>query len=391
MERRDVVIVGSGPAGSATALRLAQLAPALAGRTLLLEKGVHPRDKTCAGGVIPKASRLLATLGVDLRVPHARVDDAAVATPVRPVSVRGEDVCRVVRRRELDASLAWAARERGVELRENERVVRIARDGDGVRVETDRRVYWTRVVVGADGGGSAVRRALVGDGAAPVARASMCDVPVGDTAWTGFGERRYEFDFASCATGLRGYRWAFPCLIDGVPHANVGVYALPPVDGARVHAELVAELARLGVRATYPWKAFPIRTYARGTVVAVPHAVLVGDAAGADALMGEGISFALEYGIAAAEAIVAAHATGDWSFAGYARAVATGPLGRKLRRLAVAARLFYGPRHRFWFGVAGASARAQAIGLAWYNGTGGWDERGALAALGALLRPRATV
>src|SRR5579862_6544554 len=216
MERRDVVIVGSGPAGSATALRLAQLDPALAGRALLLEKGAHPRDKTCAGGVIPKASRLLAALGVGLRVPQARVDDAAVATPVGPVSVRSDDVCRVVRRREFDASLAWTARDRGVELRENERVVRIARDGAGVRVETEHRVYWTPVVVGADGSGSAVRRALVGDGAAPVARAIMCDVPVGDTAWTGFGERRYEFDFTSCATGLRGYRWAFPCLVDGV-------------------------------------------------------------------------------------------------------------------------------------------------------------------------------
>ena len=172
-----------------------------------------------------------------------------------------------------------------------------------------------------------------------------------------------------------------------MPHANVGVYALPPVDGARLHAELVTELARLGVRATYAWKAFPIRTYARGTIVAVPHAVLVGDAAGADALMGEGISFALEYGIAAAEAIVAAHATGDWRFAGYAHAVETGPLGRKLRRLALGARLFYGRHHRFWFRIAAASPRAQAIGLAWYNGAGGWERPSALAAVAALLRP----
>src|SRR5438067_2196790 len=259
MERRDVVIVGSGPAGAATALGLAARAPALAARSVLLEKARHPRDKTCAGGVIPKAVRLLESLDVPLTVPQARVDHAGVALPGgRELAVDGEDLCRVVRRRELDAQLAWTARDRGVEFREEERVTHVARDGAGVRVETSRRTYWTPVLVGA--------------------------------------------------------------------------------------------------------------------------------AAGADPLMGEGISFALEYGLLAAEAICAAHGTGDWSFRGYARAVERGPLGRKLHRLGLATRLFYGPRGRLWFRLAALSPRAQAIGLAWYNGVDGWDRRNAFAALAALFK-----
>jgi len=385
MERRDVVIVGSGPAGAATALRLAAVAPEVAARTVLLDKARHPRDKTCAGGVIPKALRLLDELGVPLSVPQARVDRAAVAVPGGRVSVDAGDLCRVVRRRDLDASLAWAARDRGVELREEERVTHVARDGAGVRVETHRETYWAPVVVGADGSGSVVRRALVGDGAAPVARAIMCDVPVADTPWDGYAARRYEFDFTSCATGLRGYRWNFPCVVEDVPHANVGVYALPPIDGARLQGELITQLARLGVPASYGWKAFPIRTYAAGTAVAAPHVMLVGDAAGCDALMGEGISFAIEYGMLAADAIVASCESGDRTFRGYQRAIDEGPIGRKLRRLALGARLFYGRRYRFWFRVAASSPRAQAIGLAWYNGVGGWDQRSGLAAVAALL------
>jgi len=381
VERREAVIVGSGPAGAATALRLAAVAPEFAAGTLLLDKGRHPRDKTCAGGVIPKALRLLEELGIPLAVPHARVDAAGVAVPGRILAVGGSDLCRVVRRREFDAALAWAARERGVELREGERVVDLARDGAGVRVETDRRAYWAPVVVGADGSGSVVRRALVSGGEGAVARAVMCDVPVAETRWDGHAARRYEFDFTSCATGLRGYRWTFPCVIDGAPHANVGVYALPPVDGARLQAELAAQLARIGARPR-AWKAFPIRTYAPGARVAAPRALLVGDAAGCDALMGEGISFALEYGMLAADAILAARASEDWSFRRYTRAVERGPLGRKLRHLHLGARLFYGPRHRFWFRVAAASTRAQAIGLAWYNGVDGWDRRGAPALVG---------
>jgi flavin-dependent dehydrogenase len=108
VERREAVIVGSGPAGAATALRLAALAPELAAGMLLLDKARHPRDKTCAGGVIPKALRLLEELGVPLAVPHARVDAAGVAVPGRTLAVGGSDLCRVVRRRELDAALAWA-------------------------------------------------------------------------------------------------------------------------------------------------------------------------------------------------------------------------------------------------------------------------------------------
>src|SRR5512145_1673468 len=103
MDRREVVIVGSGPGGAATALRLAAAAPEVAARTLLLEKAHHPRDKTCAGGVIPKAVRTLAELGVSLDVPQARVENAAVAVPGRQVAVRGGDMCRVIRRREFDA------------------------------------------------------------------------------------------------------------------------------------------------------------------------------------------------------------------------------------------------------------------------------------------------
>jgi flavin-dependent dehydrogenase len=173
-------------------------------------------------------------------------------------------------------------------------------------------------------------------------------------------------------------------------HANVGVYALPPVDGARLRRELDGILREVAAPpCAAGWKAFPIRTFDAGTAVAAPHALLVGDAAGVDPLMGEGISFALEYGMLAADAIVEGRGGEDLGCAAYTRAVSTGPLGRKLRRLALGTRLFYGPRRRAWFRVAAASRRAQAIGLAWYNGQGGWDQRSPLAALAALvgLRP----
>lgn len=365
----DVVIVGSGPAGAATALRLAARAPAVAVRTLILEKARHPRPKICAGGVIPKAAALLRELGVELDVPHATVDEARIDVPGSTVAIGGHDLCRVVRRAEFDARLAWAARDRGVTLREDERVVALVREPGGVRVETDRGVHRARVVVGADGSGSRVRRALVdGETAGRVGRAVMCDVPAAALRWDGHRARRYDFDFRACADGLAGYGWVFPCVIDGAPYANVGVYALPPADGVRLEAELRRLLAELGADPATRRQAFPIRTWVPGARVAAPQALLVGDAAGVDPLMGEGISFALEYGVLAADAIIRGFERGDLDFADYVAAVHAGPLGQKLGLLDAATNRFYGPQGALWFRLARLSAWARRAGLEWYNG-----------------------
>lgn len=381
-------MVGSGPAGSATALALRARIPRLAARTLVFEKARHPREKTCAGGLIPRAERVLAELGLELTVPYVQVDRARIVLPEGSLDVDSSGLCKVVRRAELDSMLVQAARDRGIELREQERVVGLARECGGVRVETERATYWARVVVGADGCGSLVRRALVPGAGGPMARGLMADIALGATSWDGFAARRYEFCFSDVPAGLRGYRWAFPCSIGGVPHVNIGVYALGPRDGRRLRELLSAEARRVGAEPPHTWRAFPIHCYAPGRALAAPHAVLVGDAAGVDPLMGEGISHALEYALAAAQAIEHAYAAQDFSFGTYASAVRRSHLGRKLRRLALAAGLFYGPTSRVWFRLAAVSRRAQAIALSWYNGAGGWDEKSAMAAIGALVARR---
>ena len=48
-EIADVAVVGAGPAGSASALRVLQLCPDA--RVLLLDAAAFPRDKTCGDGV----------------------------------------------------------------------------------------------------------------------------------------------------------------------------------------------------------------------------------------------------------------------------------------------------------------------------------------------------
>ena len=95
--------------------------------------------------------------------------------------------------------------------------------------------------------------------------------------------------------------------------------------------------------------------------------MLAGDAAGVDPLMGEGISCAFEHGKLAAHRS-ASSLTETVPRCWYDRALHTGAVGRKLGKLAFAARHFYGPRHRLYFRLAGMSRKAQAIGVDWYNG-----------------------
>jgi geranylgeranyl reductase family protein len=392
VEERDVIIVGGGPAGAATALFLTRHDPALAGRILLLEKARHPRAKVCAGGLIPHTLDCLDELEIGLTVPHVMVDRARVEVPAARVEVEGRRFCAVVRRDEFDASLIAAVRARGIEVREDEKVLELGRVADGVHVTTTQGTYLARALVGADGSGSLVRRRLV-DGAAEqteIARAVMADIPVGPgaSAWDGHTRARYDFDFRAVARGLAGYAWAFPCLIDGRPYVNAGVYAWrrrTGVDLVALLRELQGELSGASVR----HQAAPIRCFGRSNFVK-PHVLLVGDAAGVEPLMGEGISFAIEYGRWAADEIADAVGRNDFSFSRSEARFRQGWVGRKLRRLEQAATMFYGPGARLWLGLAARWRGAQEIGLRWYNGVDGWDRRSGWEALRAALRRSAT-
>lgn len=373
----DVVIAGAGPAGVATAVALVRRDPSLRGRLVVLDRARFPREKPCGGGLTGHAEQAMAALGLELAVPSVASPRAEVRfwDWRRPVTL-GKPV-RVVRRDDFDASLVAQARDLGVTVREGAPLdgFRVEPDGVDIGVGGGGRLR-ARVLVGADGVGSKVRKFLNHDGDGVPIRLFRLELP----ARGRWASDAMLYDFSPMSDGLRGYLWVFP-VADG--RINVGLMHDPGAparsaaarrrDGGRSGAELEAllrrHLDRLGItlpRAARGWPAFG---YHPRAPIGGPRLVTVGDAAGIDALTGEGIAVGMEQAQVAADAIVRALATGDFSFAGYARAVRRATVGRELAIDRWLARLLYRGDWRRWLALVLCDARMLELYAARVSGT----------------------
>ncbi|HET6148296.1 MAG TPA: NAD(P)/FAD-dependent oxidoreductase [Polyangia bacterium] len=355
LDRYDVIIAGAGPAGIATAVALSRHPLARAARVLCLDRARFPRAKPCGGGLTGHAQRALADLGLEVRVPRVACHTGRIVYGALAAEVRLPRPVDIVRREEFDADLVAQARARGIEIVEGEGVedltvpaaatataIATATATGEVTVRTTRgRALRARVLVGADGVGSRVRRALLSDQprAPHPLRLFKAEIPA--PAGVDLGDRMI-YDFSAMDAGLRGYVWMFP--VSG-GRLNVGAMHYPSrhLPGAEIDRLLRRTLARHGVVLPAPARGWPAWPYDERARIAAPHLLCVGDAAGIDALTGEGIAVGLEQGIIAADTIASALARGDFRFGGYAAAVRRGVVGRELTLDSWAAAALYPP------------------------------------------------
>src|SRR5262249_24238955 len=147
-----------------TWLHLQQYDPLLASDTILIEKEFLPREKLCGGGITLRADRVLAHLGVLIDVPSILIQEVKLRYNGRGIRFwREQGIMRIIHRYEFDYALAKAARDRGLQMRENESLLDYRCADVAVEVRTSLGSYRVGILVGADGANSLVRSKLSRD------------------------------------------------------------------------------------------------------------------------------------------------------------------------------------------------------------------------------------
>lgn len=323
----DVAIVGAGPGGSAAAIALARAGL----RVALLDRQAFPRTKPCGDLIGCGGITLARALGVESATlaPYRRLRGAVVVAPethplVLRAGIRSRADARVIPRHVFDTALVQAAERAGaafIRLHVRDlahargRVVGV-RGGDAGTPTT----IHARAVIGADGYGSRIARAVRGeettrDGQVGVALRAYATGLALPRAWEGC------LVFAYDAQTAPGYGWLMP-LPDG--GANIGIGTLAPTTGTPNTTHLRELFDRFVSGAPWltgatitdalPPRAWPLTLAPRRGPLVGDGVLLVGEAAAlVGPMTGAGIYPAMRSGVWAAETLIAALRAGDLS------------------------------------------------------------------------------
>ena len=322
----DVVVVGAGPGGAATAHALAQAGLDV----LLLEKTGFPREKVCGDGLTPRAVKSLVDMGVDtseangfIRNHGLRILGGGLRIELPWPELSTYPPYGLVRPRlDFDELLARHAQKAGARLQEHTTVTGPLLDAAGRVVGVTAKVgpektvtsYRAPLVVAADGNSA---RLAVGLGIE-----KRDDRPMGVAVRRYYESPRHDDDMLESWLELRtetgellpGYGWVFG-VGDGTSNVGLGILNTTTAWQKTDYKDLLKRWTSAmpgewqfdEEHATGPVRggALPMgfsRTphYSRGVL-------LVGDAAGAvNPFNGEGIAYAMESGLLAAEVAVQA-------------------------------------------------------------------------------------
>ncbi len=290
----DVAVVGAGPAGASCAQRLAEAGLAVA----LLDQKVPPRYKTCGGGLVWRARRLLdfdldGSIESECRVAEMHMIDAGLDFRIE----RSRPLVTMTMRSELDHRMVERAREAGAELLAPRRVRGLAQSATEVRLETDGGPLSARYCVAADGAGSRTARAAGWPENENVIPALESEIRVAPSDYRRFADCA-RFDFGLMPSG---YAWVFP------KRRHLSIGCLSRLRGwSALREDLETYLNHLGLseHGAREDHGFVIPIAPRAGQLARERVILVGDAAGlADPVSCEGISWAIVSGRLAAEAV----------------------------------------------------------------------------------------
>ena len=291
----DVIIIGSGVAGASAAYFLAGAGE----KVLVLEKEELPRNKTCGGGVISRITNLLPydlTPVVDRKINVADVFDHT--NDLHFHIERNSPIINMTMRDRLDHFMLEKAVEMNAASLDKIKVTDIIENENDVEVITTKENYKGRFVIGADGAtGITIKKLGVQNNCRKIP-AIESEIFIDDEELIKFNNSA-RFDFGLIPYG---YGWVFP----KKEHLSIGVLTMH-TSRINLNEYLKEYLSKLGIRNIIKEEkhGYVIPLHIRKKKFAYGRILLVGDAAGfADPITAEGISYAIESGKYAADAII---------------------------------------------------------------------------------------
>ena len=296
----DVGIIGAGPAGLATAIRLGQLG---VGRVVLTDRADFPRDKTCGSAVSPKGIAVLKALGAEAAVTDAAywIRGLRLVTPGdRELLLSGHtDAAVICSRRILDHLLLQRAQALGVRFLGNFQASYLLSRGDR-----------TAGILAADGRALHAKYTIVADGAHSQfgidrGRRQLIQAIMGWWEGVAFRPHHIEMIFDRMVAPL--YGWLFP---EGPDRVNIGICYDDPQLAKNARALFSSFLDKhfrerlRGARAIGGWKGHPVAYASPIGRLTSPGRIVVGEAARmTHPATAEGIYQGMQSGILAAEAL----------------------------------------------------------------------------------------
>jgi len=307
MTHRDLIVIGGGPAGTATAIRAARHGI----NVTVFEKGNHGRDKVCGDGLTPRAVGALNELDIELQQAH-QIQGLRMLAGNKARELDWPETSRfpthgaVWPRRQLDTALMDAAAAAGAEMIYNTEVLpELDPEGRCIGVLTPTEVWTADLVVLAAGAQGKAARVL-GAERDPKEPFGLAIRTYAETP------RHTDTHIEACLTlqdengvAVPGYGWLFPA---GDGTANIGCGALSTMKGFKsLNLNKLCDAYRDQMRDSWGLGPYLERPRAWRLPMSAqkrhgPGWVAVGDAAGlVNPMNGEGIDYGLETGMLIAD------------------------------------------------------------------------------------------
>jgi geranylgeranyl reductase family protein len=310
MKTYDVAVIGGGPSGAVAAILCARSGL----KTVLVEKKSLPRAKSCAGGLTARCIRLLRDIDCfNDQLLQRTVNRLMIYYPDNRqfYELKSKEHCLgTVLRPEFDMALTDLAIQSGAEFREAESFTAYEQKPCRyLAIKTEMSDFGAKVLIGADGFHSRVRKQMIFEMGLPISKPMMlgieCDISMDQVRNLSPDHCHLFFNISKHTN----YGWAFPKndIFNIGLVLNGGNRKEPFRPPHPVH-QLKFFLQKISTK-EIQWDRIgaapiPLFTNSRKSMIQKDNVLLIGDAADfADAWTGEGIYFGVKSAVLAHRAI----------------------------------------------------------------------------------------